>query len=92
MACTCGSQPRFGGPCACHMMRVRLTRIVRRPLKPVGELRGVIYRTRRVPGEAPKNYVHFFQQRRPLLVTNPTGTRLYIIGGQYHVTPRGIEG
>jgi hypothetical protein len=74
------------------MMRVRLTRIVRRPLRPVGELRGVIYRTRRVPGEAPKNYVHFFQQRRPLLVTNPTGTRLYIMGGQYRVTPRGIEG
>jgi hypothetical protein len=74
------------------MMRVRLTRIVRRPLRAVGELRGVIYRTRRVPGEAPKNYVHFFQQRRPLLVTNPTGTRLYIKGGQYRVTPRGIEG
>ncbi len=92
MACTCGSQPRFGGPCACHRMSVRLTRIVRRPLRPVGELRGVIYRTRRVPGEAPKNYVHFFQQRRPLLVTNPTGTRLYIKGGQYRVTPRGIEG
>jgi hypothetical protein len=72
MACTCGSQPRFGGPCACHMMRVRLTRIVRRPLRAVGELRGVIYRTRRV--------------------TNPTGTRLYIMGGQYRVTPRGIEG
>jgi hypothetical protein len=92
MACTCGSQPRFGGSCACQMMRVRLTRIVRRPLRPVGELRGVIYRTRRVPGEAPKNYVHFFHQRRPLLVTNPTGTRLYIMGGQYRVTPRGIDG
>ena len=92
MACTCGSQPRFGGACGCQMMRVRLTRIVRRPLRAVGELRGVIYRTRRVPGEAPKNYVHFFQQRRPLLVTNPTGTRLYIMGGQYRVTPRGIEG
>ena len=52
----------------------------------------MIYRTRRVPGEAPKNYVHFHRQRRPLLVTNPTGTRLYIKGGQYRVTPRGIEG
>ncbi|HEY7711017.1 MAG TPA: hypothetical protein VIG57_13425 [Candidatus Entotheonella sp.] len=92
MACACGSQPRFGASCACQTMRVRLTRLVRRPLKPVGELRGVIYRTRRVPGEAPKNYVHFFQRRLPMLVTNPTGTRLYIIGGQYRVTPRGIEG
>jgi hypothetical protein len=74
------------------MTRRRFTRIVRLPLKPVGELRGVIYRTRRVPGEAPKNYVHFFQGRSPLLVTNLTGTRLYIIGGHYRVTPRGIEG
>jgi hypothetical protein len=74
------------------MMRRRLTRIVRLPLQPVGELRGVIYRTRRVPGEAPKNYVHFFQGRSPLLVTNPAGTRLYIMGGHYRVTPRGIEG
>ena len=73
-------------------MRLHLTRIVRRPLKPVGELRGVIYRARRAPGEAPKNYVHFFQKRSPMLVTNPTGTRLYIIGGHYRVTQRGIEG
>jgi len=92
MACACGSQPRFGSPCACHMTRRRFTRIVRLPLKPVGELRGVIYRTRRTPGEAPKNYVHFFQGRSPLLVTNPTGTRLYIMGGHYRVTQRGIEG
>jgi hypothetical protein len=92
MACECGSQPRFGSPCACHMTRRRFTRIVRLPLKPVGELRGVIYRASRAPGEAPKNYVHFFQRRLPMLVTNPTGTRLYVIGGQYHVTPRGIEG
>jgi hypothetical protein len=72
-------------------MRMRFTRIVRLPLRPVGELRGVIYRASRVPGEAPKNYVHFFQRRLPLLVTNPMGTRLYIIGGHYRVTQRGIE-
>jgi hypothetical protein len=72
-------------------MRVRFTRIVRLPLKPVGELRGVIYRTRRVPGEAPKNYVHFFK-RSPLLAADPMGRRLFIIGGQYRVTNRGIEG
>jgi hypothetical protein len=91
MACECSSQPRFGSPCACQTMRVRFTRIVRLPLKPVGELRGVIYRTRRVPGEAPKNYVHFFK-RSPLLAADPMGRRLFIIGGQYRVTRRGIEG
>ena len=103
MACACGcSQQQFGLSCAggspcgcgctCGTTRVRIARIQRLPLTPLGELRGVIYRTRRVPGEAPKNYVHFFQGRSPLLVTNPTGTRLYIIGGHYRVTQRGIEG
>jgi hypothetical protein len=91
MACECGSQPRFGSACACPMTRRRVTRIVRLPLKLVGELRGVIYRARRVPGEAPQNYVHFFRGRSPLLVTNLTGTRLSIVGGHYRVTQRGIE-
>jgi hypothetical protein len=91
MACACGSHQHFGSPCVCQTMRMRFTRIVRLPLRPVGELRGVIYRASRVPGEAPKNYVHFFQRRLPLLVTNPMGTRLYIIGGHYRVTQRGIE-
>jgi hypothetical protein len=67
-------------------------RLVRLPPAPVGELRGLIYRTRRAPGEAPQNYVHFFQHRLPMLVTNSTGTQLYIVGGQYRVTGRGIEG
>jgi hypothetical protein len=91
MACACGSHQHFGSPCACQTMRMRFTRIVRLPLRPVGELRGVIYRASRAPGEAPKNYVHFFQRRLPLLVTNPAGTRLYIMGGHYRVTQRGIE-
>ena len=92
MACACGSQPRFGSPCACQTMRVRLyCASCGYQLKPVGELRGVIYRTRRVPGEAPKNYVHFFK-RSPLLAADPMGRRLFIIGGQYRVTRRGIEG
>jgi len=70
-------------------------RLVREPgaqLAPLGELRGVIYRASRAPGEAPKNYVHFFHHRLPVLAADPTGKRLYIIGGQYRVTKRGIEG
>jgi hypothetical protein len=57
----------------------------------VGELRGVIYRKPGLPGEAPKNYVHFFT-RSPLLAADPMGQRLFIVGGQYRVTGRGIEG
>ena len=102
MACACGcSQQQFGLSCACGsscgcgcaraITRVRLARIVRLPLAPVGELRGLIYRARRAPGEAPQNYVHFFR-RPPLLATDAGGQRLYVVGGQYRVTKRGIEG
>jgi hypothetical protein len=59
---------------------------------PLGELRGVIYRASRAPDEVPKNYIHFFQNQLPALAVDPTGNRLYIIGGQYRVTKRGIEG
>ena len=102
MACACGcSQQQFGLSCACGspcgcggargIARMRITRVLRLPLAPLGELRGVIYRKRGLPGEAPKNYVHFFK-RSPLLAADPMGRRLFIIGGQYRVTRRGIEG
>ena len=99
MACSCGcTQQQFGSPCACGsscacgITRVRIKRLVRLPLAPLGELRGLIYRASRAPGEVPKNYVHFFNQRLPVLAADPTSNRLYIIGGQYRVTKRGIEG
>lgn len=93
MACACGcSRQQFGSACSCRTMGVRLLHLVQLPLAPVGELRGLIYRASRAPGEPPRNYVHFFQRRPPLLVADPTGTQLYIVGGQYRVTGRGIEG
>jgi hypothetical protein len=105
MPCSCGcAQQQFSSPCArassagrgsscgCGITRVLVTRLARAPLAPLGELRGVIYRASRAPGEVPKNYVHFFNQRLPVLAVDPTGRRLYILGGQYRVTKRGIEG
>jgi hypothetical protein len=105
MPCSCGcAQQRFISPCArassggrgsscgCGIHLVRITRLARPPLKPLGELRGLIYRASRAPGEAPKNYVHFFDQRLPVLAVDATGKRLYILGGKYRVTKRGIEG
>lgn len=71
----------------------QMTRVVRLPMARVGELRGVIYRTSRVPGEEPKNYVHFFKDKQiPTLLASPLGTRLYIVGGNYRVTSSGIHG
>ncbi|MGR8981785.1 MAG: hypothetical protein ACU84H_17075 [Gammaproteobacteria bacterium] len=66
--------------------------VVRLPLASVGELRGVIYRASKVPGEAARTYVHFFEGRRPMLATDLSGSRLYIVGGRYRVTNLGIQG
>jgi hypothetical protein len=106
--CGCSQPPiggAFGlagessGACGCGCSRVRarprlvrLVRLERMPLAPLGELRGLIYRPRPAfNGDAPKNYIHFFQ-RPPLLAADPAGRRLYILGGHYRLTPRGIEG
>jgi len=99
MACSCGCKGRPGG-CgqtqigslrSCGVVRLRFTRLVQ-PITPVGELRGLIYRATRSPGDPARTYVHFFNERRPVLATNTTGTRLYIVGGRYRVTSNGIEG
>lgn len=104
MDCGCGcSQQQFGlacggsGGCGCSGQAarprfVRIVRLERMPLAPLGELRGVIYRPyHRFTGEAPRNYVHFFDQP-PMLAADAAGRRLYILGGRYRLTPRGIEG
>ena len=93
MPCSCGCcRDTTGSLCPCLETRVRIAQVVRLPLVSVGELRGVIYRAKGLPGETPKTYVHFFKGQLPMLVTSPTGTRLYIIGGRYRVTRRGIQG
>jgi hypothetical protein len=90
MACSCASRTRSF--CSPQADGWQIARLVRLPMAPVGELRGLIYRTSRVPGEEPKNYVHFFKDKLPTLVTNKSGTRLYIVGGNYRVTSSGIHG
>jgi hypothetical protein len=90
-ACACGPTSGCGSGCACETRRLRIIRLAP-TLTPLGELRGVIYRASRAPGEIPQNYVHFFEQQYPVLATDTTGGRLYIIGGRYRVTKRGIEG
>jgi len=57
----------------------------------LGELRGVVYRSDRGQGRIPRTYVHFFE-RPPTLAADPDGRRLFIVGGRYRVTRRGIEG
>jgi|GEM_PF-6114783 len=91
MACSCGCSKTISLRAA-RPVAMRIAHVARLPTMPVGELRGVIYRTSRVPGEEPKNYVHFFEDSLPMLTTNPAGTRLYIVGGSYRVKDNWIHG
>ena len=55
----------------------------------VGECDGVLYSC--VRDGQHERYIHQFKkQSRPLLCSNETGTALYLIGGEYNFTSRGI--
>jgi len=91
MACACGCS-QTTSTCASRAVGFRVARVVRLPIVPVGELRGLIYRASRTAGEEPKTYIHFFKGSPPMLAANPSGRRLYILGGQYRVGKNGIHG
>jgi hypothetical protein len=57
----------------------------------LGELVGVMYRSDKGRPGQPRTYIHRMEDP-PRLVSNVEGTQLYIVGGSYRVTPRGIEG
>ena len=53
--------------------------------------RALIYRSDKWTPGIERTYIHVMQ-RPPRLVCDPHGTQLYLIGGGYRVTERGIEG
>ncbi len=56
----------------------------------VGELDAVLYSCHR-DGKL-EHYRHTFKKSsRPLLVTNETGSALFVVGGRYSFTEKGIE-
>ena len=57
----------------------------------LGELTGIIYRSDKWQPGKPRTYIHFLEDK-PRLVSNVEGTQLYIVGGKYRITARGIEG
>lgn len=70
-------------------------RLHRRIMPPVvvdiGSLGGLIYRSDKwTPGKQ-HSYIHMME-RPPRLVCDPSGRQLYLLGGDYRVTTRGIEG
>lgn len=81
---------------ASQTVRVKHPRVIPPVVVDLGELVGIIYRSDKgqlgkgKPGQ-PQAYIHFMQAP-PRLVSSIEGTQLYIVGGSYRITQRGIEG
>jgi len=54
-------------------------------------LRALVYAADRGGKGVKRSYIHFMD-RPPILACNVAGDQLFIIGGSYRITPRGIEG
>ena len=73
------------------VQRRRCPRIVPPVLVDLGELRALVYRSDQWNRGRPRNYIHVLDCP-PRLACDIGGRQLYIVGGQYRITPRGIEG
>lgn len=76
---------------AWNVIRKPCRRLIPEVLVHLGYLKGLIYASDKSEPGRPKTYIHFMEAP-PLLASNSEGTQLYIVGGNYRVTPRGIEG
>jgi hypothetical protein len=81
---------RFNGYGPARVVRVGHPRIVPPVLVELGDLIGLIYRSSKGHPGAARPYIHLMEDP-PGLMSNAEGTQLYIVGGTYHVTERGIE-
>lgn len=70
---------------------VNHTRVIPPIVVDLGELVGLMYRSDKSRPGQPLTYIHQMEDP-PHLVSNIEGTQLYIVGGSYRVTSRGIEG
>ena len=82
---------RFSGFAASELVKTRQPRIIPPVVVELGELLGLIYRSDKRRSGQPQAYIHLMEDP-PRLVTNVQGTQLYLVGGRYRVTGRGIEG
>lgn len=73
------------------VVKVHHPRVIPPVVVELGELVGLIYRSDKGQQGQPQTYIHRMEDP-PRLVSNIEGTQLYIVGGSYSVTPRGIEG
>lgn len=70
---------------------MRQSRVIPPVVVDLGELVGLIYRSDKGQPGRPQKYIHFME-KPPRLVSNVEGRQLYVVGGSYRVTSRGIEG
>lgn len=74
-----------------RIVRQPCRRLIPKVLVHIGHLRGLIYSSDKGSPGRPRTYIHFMETP-PRIACDPRGTQLYILGGRYRVTPRGIEG
>lgn len=66
-------------------------RLMPNVLVKLGHLRGLIYSSDKEQCGRPRTFIHFMETP-PMLASDANGRQLYIVGGDYRVTSRGIEG
>lgn len=74
-----------------QVLRRRCRRFIPNVLVKLGHLRGLIYSSDKEQCGRPRTFIHFMETP-PLLASDSDGKQLYILGGNYRVTSRGIEG
>lgn len=80
----------FAGRKPQSTQRQRIDRVVPNVLVDLGSLRGLIY-SKRITNGPMRTFIHFMENP-PRLMSDANGRRLFIIGGTYRITRRGIEG
>jgi hypothetical protein len=79
---------RFGPS---HAITVRHPRTVPPVVVELGRLVGLIYRSDKWQPGHQRTFIHFMESP-PRLTCDTAGTQLYVVGGRYRITDRGIEG
>lgn len=74
-----------------QIKRVAHNRVIPGVVVELGELAGLIYRSDKWQPGHKRTFIHFMENP-PRLVSNIEGTQLFIVGGNYRITSRGIEG
>ena len=74
-----------------QILRRHCRRVMPKVLVNLGELRGLIYSSDKEQCGRPRTFIHFMETP-PLLASDAGGKQLYIVGGNYRITSRGIEG